>query len=97
MLPGLMRSLAAPRRAASIARRWSKWMSATTGSGDAAQICREAVESVGARNGDAHDLAARVGEALDLSERGRGVARVGVRHRLDGDRARRRRSARRRP
>ena len=38
MLPGLMRSAAAPRRAASMARRWSKWMSATTGSGLWAQI-----------------------------------------------------------
>jgi len=36
MLPGLIRSLAAPRRAASMASRWSKWMSATTGSGLAA-------------------------------------------------------------
>ena len=37
MFPGLTRRAEAPRRAASMARRWSKWMSATTGSGESAQ------------------------------------------------------------
>jgi hypothetical protein len=42
MLPGLMRSFAAPRRAASMAMRASKWISATTGRGDAAHTASKA-------------------------------------------------------
>ncbi len=42
MLPGLMRTLSAPRRAASMAMRASKWMSATTGRGDAAHTASKA-------------------------------------------------------
>ena len=38
MLPGLMRRPDAPRLAASMASLWSKWMSATTGMGDPAQV-----------------------------------------------------------
>ncbi len=45
----------------------------------------EALEGVCARDRDAHDLAARVGEATDLGEGGLGVARVGVGHRLHDD------------
>ena len=42
MLPGLMRNLAAPRAAASMAMRASKWMPATTGKGDAAHTASNA-------------------------------------------------------
>jgi len=38
----------------------------------------EGVERVAVRDGDAHDLAARVGEGLDLRECGFDVSRVGV-------------------
>ena len=41
MLPGLMRSFAAPARTAPIARRWSKWMSATIGTGEEAHTSRK--------------------------------------------------------
>ena len=42
MLPGLMRSLAAPRRAAWMAMCASKWTSATTGRGEASQTAAKA-------------------------------------------------------
>ncbi len=45
MLPGLMRSFAAPRRAASTAISAEKWMSATTGSGEAAHTASNASRS----------------------------------------------------
>ena len=40
---------------------------------------------LGIRNGEAHDVAARGHRLADAIHRGRNVARVGVRHRLDGD------------
>ena len=45
MLPGLMRSFAAPRRAASTAISAEKWISATTGSGEAAHTASNASRS----------------------------------------------------
>ncbi len=42
MLPGLMRSFAAPASAAAMAMRASKWMSATTGTGKAAHTSAKA-------------------------------------------------------
>ena len=41
MLPGLMRSLAAPASTAPMASLWLKWISATIGTGDSAQMVRK--------------------------------------------------------
>ena len=85
MLPGLMRSFAAPRRGgldreAVIEVDIGHHRQRRSGADGL-----EAVERVGARDGDAYDLAAGVSEAHDLSQRGVRVARVGVRHRLNAD------------
>ena len=83
MFPGLMRSFAAPSRAASTAIVWSKWTSATTGSGDAGADGGEPVQRVSAGNRHAHDLAAGLGQPADLGQSGDSVAGVGGGHRLD--------------
>ena len=85
MLPGLMRSLAAPRRAASMRE---PVVEVDVGHDRERRARRDALEArqrVGVRDRDAHDLASRLGEARDLGEGGYGVARVGGGHRLHGD------------
>ena len=84
MLPGFTRRAAAPRRHASMASAWSKWMSATTGSGEAAQISERPSSAAGGGHRHAYDLAAGLGEPRDLRERGGRVGRVGRAHGLHG-------------
>ena len=74
-----------PPLIASSASRWSKWMSAISGTTVFCDDLRDGGGGALVRHGDADDLRACVGQAGDLLDRGPGVGGVGVRHRLDDD------------
>jgi hypothetical protein len=73
------------RRAASMARVWSKWTSAATGIGDSAHTAGETVQRLGPRDGDPDDLAPYISKCGHLLECGSCIARVGRGHRLYRD------------
>ena len=85
MLPGLMRMQCAPASIALSASVWLKWMSAITGIGDSTTIRSSALHVLVARDGAADEVAARVGDRVDLAHRGVEVGGLGLRHRLDRD------------
>ena len=86
-LPGLMRSPAAPRRAASTARRWSKCTSATTGMGLAAHRASKPARAASVRNGRPHDLAPRLRQGNGSGSDARaGAGRRSREHRPDAHR-----------
>ena len=85
MLPGLMRTQCAPASIAFSASVWLKWMSAITGIGDSTTIRSSAAHVVVARHGAAHQVAAGVGDRVDLPHGRLEVRGLGLRHRLDRD------------
>ena len=70
MLPGLRRRPWTPARRAASARRWSKWMSATDGTGAVRDELRQGVGGAPVGHGHPHDLAAQLSERVDLAQRG---------------------------
>ena len=85
MLPGFRRTQWAPASIAFSARVWLKWMSAITGIGERFDDRLQRLDVLLARDGDAHDVGARVGHAADLIHRRLEVGRLGLRHRLHDD------------
>ncbi len=83
MLPGLMRSLAAPALTAPMASLWLKWISATIGTGDSAQMVRKALERGLGGHAHAHDIAASLRQRAHLRKRCLGVSGIGAGHGLD--------------
>ena len=86
MLPGFRRTQCAPASIALSASVWLKWMSAITGIGDSRTIVLQRLDIVVARHGHAHDVRSRLGHGADLVHRGLQVGRLGLGHRLHGDR-----------
>ena len=85
MLPGLMRMQWAPASIALRASVWLKWMSAITGIGDSLDDPVQRLDVLVARNGAAHQIAARVGDRVDLPHRRVVVGGLRLGHRLDRD------------
>ena len=65
---------------------WLKWMSAMIGIGDSRTIVLQRLGVLLARDGDADDVGAGLGDAADLVHRRAEIGRLGLGHRLDGDR-----------
>ncbi len=61
-------------------------MSAITGIGESLDDRAQRLGVLVARHGDAHEVGARLGDRRDLLHRGLEVRRLGLRHRLHGDR-----------
>ena len=74
------------RRAPSSASVSLKWMSAITGIGESLDDRLERLDVLIARDGDADDVGARLGDPTDLGHRRREVGGFGLGHRLNGDR-----------
>ena len=85
MLPGFRRMQCAPASIAFSASVWLKWMSAMTGIGDCTTIVLQRLDVLVARDRDAHDVGARLGDLVDLVHRRLEVRGLGLRHRLHGD------------
>ena len=83
MLPGLMRTAAAPRSSAATASRWSKCTSAMRGTGDAATSSSNAPTAATSGHGHPHQCGARGGERPDLAQGRLDVVGGRVGHRLD--------------
>ena len=86
MLPGFSRTQGAPASSALSASVWLKWMSAMIGIGDSRTIVSQRLGVLLARDGDADEVGAGVGDAADLVHRGLQVGGLRLGHRLDGDR-----------
>ena len=86
MLPGLRRMQCAPASIAFSASVWLKWMSAITGIGDSTTRRLSASTSFSRGTATRTRSRAGVGDRPDLLQRGVVVGRLGLRHRLDGDR-----------
>ena len=86
MLPGLRRMQWAPASIAFSASVWLKWMSAITGIGDSRDDRAQRVGVLVARHRDADEVGAGLGDGADLVHRRLEVGRLGLGHRLHGDR-----------
>ena len=78
---------ATPASTAATARRWSKWMSATRGTGDSATRDGRAARRGSSGTATLTIAAPAVASARICAERGLDIVGPGVGHRLDDDRS----------
>ena len=76
----------APASIAFSASVWLKWMSAITGIGDSLDDRLQRLDVLLARHRDANQVGAGVGDGADLLHGRLEVGRLGLAHRLHGDR-----------